>query len=78
MSLRLDDERRLRATRRPVPADDFVLTFQEWRALNKLSERGGRRVLAGPDGPTVTQLSARRIGITVGNNRAWQKSRERA
>jgi hypothetical protein len=80
VTLRPDDERHLRTTRKvphPVPADDFVLTFKEWCAANRLSERNGRRILAGPDGPTVTMLSTRRIGITVANNRSWQKSRER-
>ena len=64
----------------PAPAlhDDAVLLFHEWCALNTLSERNGRRILAGPDGPTVTQLSARRFGITVRNNRLWQQTRERA
>lgn len=78
MTLRLDDERHLRTTRKVPHPDDFVLTFKEWCAANRLSERNGRRILAGPDGPIVTMLSARRIGITVANNRRWQKSRERA
>jgi hypothetical protein len=57
--------------------DDEILTFEEWCALNKISRRTGTRVLASPDGPTVTQLSAKRIGITRGNNARWQQSRER-
>jgi hypothetical protein len=58
--------------------DAQVLTFREWCALNRISERTGRRILASGNGPIVTMLSARRVGITVGNNRAWQASRERA
>jgi hypothetical protein len=58
--------------------DDQVLTFHEWCRLNGFSERTGRRVLGGPDGPIVTQLSSRRIGVTVRNNRRWQQWRERA
>ena len=58
--------------------DDQVLTFVEWCRLNRISERNGRRILAGRNGPRVTRLSPRRIGVTVGNNRAWQKTRERA
>jgi hypothetical protein len=79
MTLRIDDERRLRATRNvpQLPVDDFVLTFKEWCAANRISERNGRRILAEPGGPVVTMLSARRIGITVANNRRWQQSRER-
>jgi hypothetical protein len=57
--------------------DDQVLTFFEWCQLNRFSERTGRRILKGPYSPKVTMLSPRRVGITVGNNRAWQKSRER-
>jgi hypothetical protein len=58
--------------------DDQVLTFVEWCRINRLSERTGRRILDGPDGPVVTNLSARRIGVTIRNNRKWQASRERA
>jgi hypothetical protein len=58
-------------------SDDQVLSFVEWCALNRLSERNGRRILNGPDGPTVTMLSARRVGIRVADNRAWQQSRTR-
>jgi hypothetical protein len=57
--------------------DDRVLTFKEWCALNGFSERTGRRILDAPGGPTITNLSARRIGISVRNNRKWQASRER-
>ena len=60
-----------------VMHDSQVLTFVEWCRLNRLSERTGRRILDGPNPPTITDLSARRIGITVRNNRLWQASRER-
>jgi hypothetical protein len=59
-------------------ADDQVLGFVEWCRLNRISERTGRRILNGSGGPTVTMLSARRIGVTVRANREWQQSRERA
>jgi hypothetical protein len=58
--------------------DAQVLTFFEWCKLNRIGERTGRRILKGGDGPAVVQLSARRIGITVGANRAWQAARARA
>lgn len=51
---------------------DQVLTFPEWCRLNRISERTGRRILAGGTGPKVTRLSERRIGITIGANRRWQ------
>jgi hypothetical protein len=58
--------------------DDYVLTFPEWCALNRIGTRSGRRILSGPDGPVVTQLSTNRIGITRRANREWQESRARA
>jgi hypothetical protein len=58
--------------------DNQVLTFRQWCGLDNISTRTGRRILAGGGAPVVTQLSPRRTGITVANNRAWQQSRERA
>jgi hypothetical protein len=58
--------------------DDQVLTFSEWRVLNHISERNGRRIFTSSDGPVLTRLSANRFGVTVANNRAWQQSRQRA
>jgi hypothetical protein len=57
--------------------DDKVLTFAEWCKLNRIGQRTGRRIIKSPGGPVVTQLSERRIGITVGNNRRWQTARAR-
>ena len=71
MSLR-EAERRQRA---PAFDDHEVLTIKEWRALNKISARTAGRILASGDGPVVTRMSPRRIGITRGNNAAWQKAR---
>jgi hypothetical protein len=61
-----------------VSHPDQILTFLEWCQLNRISERTGRRILAGDNGPTVTQLANWRVGVTVGNNALWQRSRERA
>jgi hypothetical protein len=58
-------------------ADDQVLSFVEWCQLNRISERTGRRILNRSDGPTVTMLSPRRVGVTVRANREWQQARER-
>jgi hypothetical protein len=57
--------------------DDAVFTFLEWCEINHISQRQGRRIIKAPGGPIVTQLSAKRIGITRRNNRVWQASRER-
>jgi hypothetical protein len=60
--------------RRDLP-DDACLLIPEWAALNSLSERQGRRILASGDGPTITKLSAKRRGITIRANREWQERR---
>lgn len=54
-----------------------VLTFREWCLLNGISERTGRRIIKSGHGPTVTQLSLKRIGITIANNADWQAARAR-
>jgi hypothetical protein len=59
-------------------ADSRVMTFPEWCAVNSISPRTGRRLIQAGQGPVITQLSPKRIGITVANNRRWQESRERA
>ena len=58
--------------------DSQCLSFFEWCQLNRFSGRTGRRILKSGRGSPVMQLSTQRIGITVGANRAWQQSRERA
>jgi len=58
-------------------SDDQVLDFHSWCQLNRISERTGRRILAGPGSPKTVQLSARRVGVTVRANREWQNTRER-
>jgi hypothetical protein len=64
-----------RARLRSLP-DDQVMTVHEWCTLNRISVRAGRRILASPDAPRIVQLSARRRGVTVRANRAWQHARE--
>ena len=59
-------------------SDQQVLLFIEWCRLNRISERTGRRILKSGMGPAVVELSAKRIGITVGANRDWQQSRARS
>ncbi len=72
--LRFRDERKQALQQK---SDQCVLTFLEWCALNGFSEATGRRIITAGAGPIVTQLGTRRIGITVGNNRAWQEARAR-
>ena len=72
-----DLEQRRRARTLDITLPSQVLTFHQWCGLNGISERTGSRILAGPNGPSVVQLSAKRIGITVAANSAWQASRVR-
>ena len=53
--------------------DDACLTLAEWAALNSLSYRIGRTILASGEGPTVTYLTKQRRAITVRHNREWQE-----
>ena len=57
--------------------DEQVLSFRQWCALNGFSLRTGRRILASGNGPTVIQMSDKRIGVTVAANRVWQAARSR-
>jgi hypothetical protein len=57
--------------------DDRVLSFRQWCELNGFSKDTGLRLRKSGAGPIFTRLSDRRIGVTVGNNRAWQASRSR-
>ena len=61
-----------------VSDDHRVLNFKQWCELNGFSLSTGRRIINASTGPVITQLSPRRIGVTIGNNRAWQESRARS
>jgi hypothetical protein len=62
-----------------LTADDLkVLTRKEWAKLNSISFETAKRILASGDGPPVVQLSARRVGIRMIDNRRWQEARLRA
>jgi hypothetical protein len=62
---------------REISAPNRVLSFRDWCRLNDISPATGRRIIKSGNGPVITQLSARRIGITIANNAAWQQSRAR-
>ncbi len=68
-----------RRPRAALPDDDEVMTIPEWCRVSGFSRTTGYRILAGPesDRPIITRLSARRVGITRGNNRRWQQQRSR-
>lgn len=54
---------------------DEIFTFPQWAALNKISQRTGRRIISSPGGPEITMLSKQRIGISRRANRVWQESK---
>ena len=56
--------------------DDRVLTFIDWCQLNSFSLSTGQRLISSGQGPVFVQLSARRKGVTVGENRRWRRARE--
>lgn len=58
--------------------DARVMTIRQWCEINGFSIWTGHRLIKAGRGPTITQISDRRIGITVGENRRWQASRARA
>jgi len=68
-----------RATQRRQSDHEFnphqVLTFLEWCKLNKISPATGRRIRKSGKGPRFIQLSDKRIGVTAGENHAWQEAR---
>jgi hypothetical protein len=56
--------------------DDKVLPFLVWvRDFSGLSEPTARRVCKAGSGPPVVRLSARRLGVRLGDHRAWLKAR---
>ena len=51
-----------------------VLTFKQWIEKNGLSDRTGRRILKSGNGPKITRLSERRVGIRTDHDLAWLES----
>jgi hypothetical protein len=52
-------------------ADDRVLTLSEFAKIAGISVVTLRRRIAAHDGPIITKLSERRIGVRVRHGRAW-------
>jgi hypothetical protein len=77
MTLQEAERRRQQSNHDHEVDDHRVLSFRQWCELNGFSPATGRRIINAGIGPVITQLSARRIGVTVGNNAAWQASRAR-
>ena len=77
MTLRETEHHRARSDRERALDDQRVMSLRQWCEVNGFSWDTGRRLLKSGKGPKILQLSPRRVGVTVGANRAWQKSRER-
>lgn len=57
--------------------DQRVMTKHQCAEVNGISIWTLERQIKAGKGPVLTRISDRRIGVTVGNNRRWQQSRER-
>jgi hypothetical protein len=77
MSLRDAEQQRRRHERDRALDDQRVMTIPQWAEVNGFSIWTAQRLLKAGKGPVITQISDRRIGITVANNRKWQAARER-
>ena len=77
MSLR-ETEQHPRSERDRALDDQRVMTIPQWAEVNGFSIWTAQRLIKAGKAPPITQISDRRIGITVANNRVWQQSRERA
>jgi hypothetical protein len=78
MSLREAEQQRRRDERDRALDDQRVMTIPQWAEVNGFSIWTAQRLIKAGKGPKITQISDRRIGITVANNRKWQAARERA
>lgn len=52
-----------------------IMTFREWCERNSFGSTTGWRIMKSGQGPKVTQISARRIGIREDHHAAWLKTR---
>ena len=59
-------------------ADDRVLTLSEFAKIAGISLVTLRRSIAAHDGPIITKLSERRLGIRVRHAREWLDARASA
>ena len=58
--------------------DDLVFSFREWCVRADISEATGRRLIARGEGPIITHVSVRRIGVTRQHHREWLRQRSLA
>jgi hypothetical protein len=58
-------------------ADDEIRPFPAWCDAADISPATGRRLKAAGEGPIITHLSARRIGVQGRHHRQWLDQRAR-
>jgi predicted site-specific integrase-resolvase len=73
----LREAERPRSERDRALDDARVMTIPQWAEVNGFSIWTAQRLIKAGKGPKITQISDRRIGVTVANNRKWQAARER-
>jgi hypothetical protein len=78
MSVREAEQQPHRSERDRALDDQRVMTLRQWCEVNGFSWATGLRLIKAGKGPVITQISDRRIGVTVANNGKWQAARERA
>ena len=54
---------------------DFVISINEFSKLAGVSIATARRLIAAQDGPIVTRLSQRRLGVRMRHVREWLDAR---
>jgi hypothetical protein len=54
-----------------------VLTFRQWTLLAGVSVDTARRLIKAGNGPIITQMSQRRIGVRLADHIRWQATRAR-
>jgi predicted DNA-binding transcriptional regulator AlpA len=59
----------------PEPRSYRILTLQQWAASTSLGYNTARRLIASGQGPKITQLTERRIGIREDHAREWLDAR---
>jgi hypothetical protein len=78
MTLSPSEQLHRQSARARALADDWIMPFSLWCEVNNFSPATGRRLRKAGKGPVFTQISDRRIGVTVRNNRVWQESRAKS
>jgi hypothetical protein len=78
MSHHEEVRRSLQSARERALDDDWIMPFSLWCQINNFSEATGRRLRRAGKGPVFTQISDRRIGVSIRANRRWQEARAKS